>query len=352
MRATHALAIPIALALALASALPAAAAQDPVGAAVGDGEDASGTYLALSLRGDAHGGILAASGTGNAEGYIPVSVLGTCEGDRCVNASSSGPARGYYLAVTPDGEAQALVAASGTGTADGRFVSVSLTGPARSCMTFHLCAAFSGTGSSSGFLAVAVDGPAQACPGVTGCTGLSVLGNSSGSVAVAPTGHADGTDVQAGTCNLLAQACQVSADTAVTVSPGGDASASYLAVAPQGSAHCSEEGCVAVSHDDADCAGSPCLAAVSVTGTAGCSDLCVLAVGGQGASQGQPLVAGSVDGPAEALVLGASLTGNSSGFYAVSGTGQADGRDRGVSGCETGRSAGTDAACGGLPLLP
>lgn len=350
MRATHALAI--ALLLALTSALPAAAAQDPAGVAVGEGEEASGTYVAVSLRGDAQGGFLAASGTGDAAGYIPVSVLGTCEGRDCVEASPAGPADAYYLAVTPDGEAEALVAASGEGPADGRFLSVSLTGPASSCQTFHLCAAFSGTGSSSGFLAVAVEGPADACPGVTGCAGVSLLGNASGSVAVAPAGHADGADVQAGTCNLLPTACETSADSAAALSPDGDASGDYAAVAPQGSADCSERGCLAVSDDDARCEGSPCLGAVSVRGSGACADLCVLAFGGSGAHQGRPLVAGSVSGPAEALLLGASVTGDSSGFYAASVTGEAEGRDRGVSGCETGRSAGTDAACGEPTLLP
>lgn len=349
MRATHALVL--ALVLALPAALPAATA-DPVGVAAGEDEDASGTYVAVSLRGDAQGGLVAASGTGDAAGYVPVSVLGTCQGDDCVAATPSGPAQGYYLAVSPDGEAEALVAASGSGPADGRFLSVSLTGPARSCETFHLCAAFSGTGSSSGFLAVAVDGPADACPGVTGCTGLSVLGNASGSVAVAPTGYADGNDAQAGSCNVVTRVCTVEAGDAAAVDPGGDASGGFAAVAPQGSAECQEVGCVAVAGDDARCASpDPCVGAVSLQGNAACEGLCVVTYGTEGASEGDAAVAGSATGPADALVLGASVTGDSSGFYAVSGTGEADGRQRGVSGCETARSLGTDAACGGPSLL-
>lgn len=134
--------------------------------------DARADDVAASLAGDSEADDLALSGTGDARAAVPLSVLGTCNGQACYAADPLGNASGHWLAASGLGGAQGLVALSGAGAAQGGLVGASGTGP-----------------SQGGLVGASATGDSQG-----GLLSLSLLGRAQGPIAL-------------GGCDLHAAAC-------------------------------------------------------------------------------------------------------------------------------------------------
>lgn len=222
-----------------------------------------------------------------------------CRRSVCAGASGAGPASGL-LAFSGTDEASGTAAVSGTGTADGGLLGAAADGDARGL------AALSGTG--------AADGAAAA----------SGTGSSQGLAAASGTGTAEGE----------------------TAAASGTGTA-WAPVAVSGSNDCGERACVALALEGpADgqtvaVGGSGPASALVAASLLGDADGTV-AVSGTGAANGTLAVGGS--GPAAGAVA-VSGTDDANGTLAASLTGEADGLLLSVSGCQTARSLGVDAAC-------
>ncbi|HLE97912.1 MAG TPA: CARDB domain-containing protein [Candidatus Thermoplasmatota archaeon] len=234
--------------------------------------DADGWYGGVTGTGHARGGWFGVSGTGDAEcwswtpfpqeclaasgtrdadgrlpvapvgdastgfGGIPVSLTGTCEGRSCVDVEPYGPASGHYLAASGDGDASSeWIAVAPTGDARGWALAATATGQAGE----HgrpATIALSGTGPSHG-----------------GNLAVSGTGRSSSfGVPVSGTGNADGElGLGANYCDGVACfAVEPDGDARghwLAAASGGRATGDVAAIGVAGDAECTMFNCVAVS---------------------------------------------------------------------------------------------------------
>lgn len=116
--------------------------------------DARGHDAAVSVLGNAQSSYLAASGTGDADGLVPLSGTGTCNGSACFGVEGDG----HWLGTSTSGDAAGIVAIAPSGAAEGGLVAVSAFGPASGGLV-----AVSATGDAEGGLvAVSATGDASA----------------------------------------------------------------------------------------------------------------------------------------------------------------------------------------------
>jgi hypothetical protein len=217
-----------------------------------DGDDAvagsgraNGTLAAVSVLGEARGGV-AASAADDADGSLaaisvlgdarsqtlPFSVLGDCNGQRCVAATRGRDADGGTAAASWRGNSTAPVAVSAFGRADGTLLAVSVFGDATGGVAaasafgdaFGTAAAASVAGDGTATSAAAsvlgdaacdvdflfcvsasVAGDAAGCQGYPDCTAASLFGNSTASQAASGTGEADGWHEEHSGCDMLRQ---------------------------------------------------------------------------------------------------------------------------------------------------
>lgn len=218
-------------------------------------------------------------------------------------------------------------------------------------------------GADPGEAVVEVDQPPESvCVGETEFADCTVAASRSNDttallVAVSGTGNATGgllaLSATGDTSSLFLAVSGTgnAAGALAGISGTGQAFSSVVAVSGQGEAACGVIACLGAASGtgNATCL-RPCDLVVSGTGNATCHT-CFLSASGTGdASEGVASV--SLTGEAAGLLAGASATGDASGCIAVSGTGQAEadcspqGQVLALSGCETGREAGTELACG------
>lgn len=209
------------------------------------GGDAHGGTATLAPQGDARGGLLAASGTGQSTGTVAASGTGDATGFAAA-ATGTGNATGA-AALAPDGEASGIVAASATGPASG-LVAASAAGDVDGAV------AVTATGDASGLAPVTATGEASGLAPVSAAGSCSGSGSDAGSsecFAVQP-GDAQGHNAAVGLAGdaecradpvCLAAAGAGNADGPVAAAGTGDASALFLAASGTGDA----DGVVAVS---------------------------------------------------------------------------------------------------------
>ncbi len=161
--------------------------------------------VAASVLGDAHGPT-AVTVTGDATSPItPVSVLGTCNGRRCLYVGlDSG--EGYWTAMSLSGDAttctdelHCTAAASAMGRSTAYAAAASATGPSEA----RVAAASITDEANAGLVAASVVGPA------TGAYALSPFGDAHGrTVGVSLTGQATGSAGAFSACRAIGVPCE------------------------------------------------------------------------------------------------------------------------------------------------
>lgn len=240
------------------------------------------------------------------------------------------------------------VAFSATGNADARYGAVSGTGDAHTCWKTFLidfrepCGpAVSLTGHASGRLAWSASGRCEGDPddGSEECQDVSATEDSYGHWAGA-SGTGDAA-CQGVVCVALAPSANATG--AIPVSLLGRC---------RHNPHDDYEPCVDVAGTD-DTEGHYASASgtghsgsewVAVSGTGNVGEGFLVATGTGDAPHSFNWIAVTGTGDAHGLAA-VSLTGNTTGLWTVSGTGHSDGKAISVSGCDTVRYLGSDAAC-------